>query len=326
MSFASVGEPDDTVPDLPSSEPAAPAVTVIVPIYNGGRRLPLLLDALEAQTAPSSSTRCSSSTTAPWTRPRRPSRPSGFPRLLRTPRRGGSYAARNIALREARGRLLAFTDGDCLPDPEWIANGLKTFEAQDVDLVAGHIHVPVPERPTISAMLDASRFLDQARYARENFGATANLWVRAEVFDRAGTFNDRLISGGDTEWCNRAVAAGARLVYGPEVAVTHEARSKPTDLWRKSYRLGFGAAQHKYHAEGPLRDRDRVWLHPGAYLPRGELVGLDRLHAQGINPSRGDRIAMFWTQYFFVKLPNAFGNFAGHVKEVRIRRSSAQST
>src|SRR5688572_11109439 len=42
-----------------------------------------------------------------------------FVRVLResTP---GSYAARNAALPVAHGRILAFTDSDCLPTPGWL--------------------------------------------------------------------------------------------------------------------------------------------------------------------------------------------------------------
>ena len=43
--------------------------------------------------------------------------------LLVEPRRG-SYAARNTGLGVARGEVLAFTDADCRPDPDWLTEAV----------------------------------------------------------------------------------------------------------------------------------------------------------------------------------------------------------
>lgn len=299
---------------------STPKVSVVVPVYNGAAKLPDLLRALDAQTVPPGTFEVliaddgSTDNTAAIV--------NGWPgaTLVPAPHRGGSYAARNRALTRSRGSLLAFTDGDCIPDANWIAEGLRRFELNDAEMIAGRIAIPLPPNPSIATLIDASRFLDQRRYVGENFGATANLWVRATVLEEVGPFNERVVSGGDTEFCHRAVAAGARLVYEPDLVVVHEPRRHAIDLWKKSYRLGFGAAQHTFHANGPLRDRDRVWQHPGAYLPKGRMLGLERLEEQGVNLSRMQRRAMFWMQYFCVKLPNAFGNLAGHMRELRNKR------
>ncbi len=49
----------------------------------------------------------------------------------------GSYAARNRALREARGEFLAFTDSDCIPDPGWLRAIEKSFEDPQVQVFLG---------------------------------------------------------------------------------------------------------------------------------------------------------------------------------------------
>ncbi len=66
---------------------------------------------------------------------------AAFPevRLLREPRRG-SYAARNRGLAGTTAPLLAFTDADCLPAPDWLARGVAVLAGDPaVDLVAGRI-------------------------------------------------------------------------------------------------------------------------------------------------------------------------------------------
>lgn len=37
----------------------------------------------------------------------------------------GSYAARNVGAKAATSNILAFTDADCVPDPEWLKQGIR---------------------------------------------------------------------------------------------------------------------------------------------------------------------------------------------------------
>ncbi len=38
-----------------------------------------------------------------------------------------SYAARNIGIKHSKNAIIAFTDSDCLPEPYWLAEGVKGF-------------------------------------------------------------------------------------------------------------------------------------------------------------------------------------------------------
>lgn len=54
----------------------------------------------------------------------------------------GSYAARNAALVVAKGEIIAFTDSDCIPDPNWLATAYDIFSIQsDVERIAGKINL-----------------------------------------------------------------------------------------------------------------------------------------------------------------------------------------
>jgi GT2 family glycosyltransferase len=72
---------------------------------------------------------------------------------------------------------------------------------------------------------------------------TANLLAPRTAFDRVGPFNEKLLSGGDGEWCQRAGAEGIAVVYCPEASVGHPARASLAELMRKARRVVGGRHQ-----------------------------------------------------------------------------------
>ena len=145
-----------------------------------------------------------------------------------------SYAARNQAAAAARGDVLAFTDSDCRPHARWLEEGLAALDGADI--VAGHVAFVGPARPTVWSLLTADMYLDQERNVRRSRAATANLFVRRRSFERWGRFDPTLPSGGDYEFTLRAVAYGARLVYGSGAAVSHPTIDSPGPFFRKVWR------------------------------------------------------------------------------------------
>jgi glycosyltransferase involved in cell wall biosynthesis len=43
----------------------------------------------------------------------------------------GSYAARNRGISVSSGRVLAFTDSDCVPDKYWLRNGINSLAVEE---------------------------------------------------------------------------------------------------------------------------------------------------------------------------------------------------
>ena len=286
-----------------------PVVSVIVPAHNAGRSIERLLSALVEQTltdpyeiivVDDASTDATPRRIAQWP----------TVRYLRTDTCAGAYAARNRGLEAARGSILAFTDADCAPTPSWLARGVEALDA-GIDLVAGGIETDLAERPSVAALVDSIRFLDQEVYATVlGYGATANLLARRSVFDRVGEFNERLRSGGDREFGMRATDAGAVIRYAPQAVVRHESRETLRALARKSVRIGRGMASQRRHAVGRAQALApppwRLYL----YLPPRRVPGWHRL--PGNVPLRR-RTLVRPVDYLVAQLPATAGLLLGTV-------------
>ncbi|WP_432561327.1 glycosyltransferase family 2 protein [Kineococcus sp. SYSU DK003] len=155
--------------------------------------------------------------------------------------RPGSYAARNAAVARAHGDVLAFTDSDTLPDPGWISHAVRALQ-DGAQVVAGRVRVYPRDtaRPHPVEAFEVVNAFRQDRTVRQGFAVTANIVVPRDVFDAVGPFNADLPSGGDAEWCGRAVAAGFALTYVDDAVVAHPARESYAEAWKKLCRVQHG--------------------------------------------------------------------------------------
>ena len=230
-----------------------PKISVIIPFRDARQHLPTLLNALKCQTCAQETFEviwiddASRDGGGLWLQERLP---PGW-RLLVHPESRGSYAARNTGLRVAVSENLAFTDVDCRPNTDWLEQGLAALAS--ASRVAGRIHFELSPSPSTAELVDAGRFFRQQRYVREGFAATANLFVRRNVFGAVGEFNEYLRSGGDFEFGWRCSQAGISIQYAENAVVSHPARASLRQLLRKAERVGVGVGQVVRRGGLPMR-------------------------------------------------------------------------
>lgn len=218
---------------------APPFVSVIIPTYHDWDRLKLCLEALAQQSYPEEKFEVLVVNNDPDDRP--PSLEIHAHARLLGESKPGSYAARNSAVRLARGELFAFTDSDCLPTRDWLQTAVKYLQA-GTDRVAGHIEVfNKSERRTLGGAYESVFAFNQERNAESGTSVTANFACWRHCFDRVGLFNEDMLSGGDVEWNLRANAAGLTIQYAAEATVLHPARESLKELFQKRKRLAGGA-------------------------------------------------------------------------------------
>lgn len=157
-------------------------------------------------------------------------------RVIEAPARGAG-PARNAGAMHARGRVLAFTDSDCKPDPGWLMAGADAIE-NGADIAGGSVQLSVsdPARPAPAESFEKVFAFDNGHYIEvKGFSVTANLFVRRSVFARVGPFAAGLPE--DLDWCRRARGASFRITYVPEARILHPARQTYADLREKWNRL-----------------------------------------------------------------------------------------
>ncbi|MGH7153251.1 MAG: glycosyltransferase [Acetobacteraceae bacterium] len=141
----------------------------------------------------------------------------------------GAGQARNVGVAASRGSVLAFIDSDCVPEPDWIAHGIKGLTTHD--FVGGNVVTFIRERdnPTSVEAFEQVFGFDFARYiSKLGFTGTGNMFVSRTVFERVGGF--RAAVSEDVEWSFRARSLGFSLGYVPDAVVGHPARTNWRDL------------------------------------------------------------------------------------------------
>jgi glycosyltransferase involved in cell wall biosynthesis len=183
-------------------------------------------------------------------------------RLLDEPRRG-AYAARNRGLREARGRLIAFTDPDCVPGPQWLTRLAAAMRDSAVQVVMGRDR-PVGDSRAVR-LVGTYHHVKEAHLlsgsdATRYHGHTNNLIARRELFARLGPFDERR-RGSDTIFVQRVLAEhGTDAVrYAPDAVVDH-LEVDGIRVWLRKMFL-YGRSTHLYAdlvVTQPPNARDRA--------------------------------------------------------------------
>ncbi|MGE3958906.1 MAG: glycosyltransferase family 2 protein [Vicinamibacterales bacterium] len=174
--------------------------------------------------------------------------------------RPGLDRARNRAMLEAAGAVVAFTDDDAIPDPEWLDALVRNFADPRVLAVSGltlplELETPAQERfeEHCGFVRGFRRRVYDGRVDHplqvSGIGAGANLAVRRGLTTLVGAFDELLdagtpaMSGGDHDMFTRILAAGYRIVYEPRAVSRHRHRRTDDELHRvvRGYGTGVGA-------------------------------------------------------------------------------------
>jgi cellulose synthase/poly-beta-1,6-N-acetylglucosamine synthase-like glycosyltransferase len=165
--------------------------------------------------------------------------------------KSGPSHARNRAVGEARGELIAFLDDDETASPSWLASLTRALETTQADAAFGPVEAMFDLAPSRHASYAAglySRLIDRRTGAdlrdRHTSLGTGNSIFRVKTcFTRSEPFPVEIAASGgeDTLLLRRLVKSGRRLVWAAQ-ALAHEhvppARAAPEFLRARRYRQG----------------------------------------------------------------------------------------
>ncbi len=220
-----------------------PYVSVIIPVLNDSERLNICLEALEKQSYPKSLYEVIVVDNGSDENVYELASKFANARVVNETR-VSSYAARNKGISIAKGDIIAFTDSDCIPAQDWIERGVANLlKVPNCGLIAGKIDIfyQNPGKPTAVELYESVIAFPQKYFVEVmRFGATANVFTTKTVIEHVGKFNEKLKSGGDTEWGQRVFSSGFKLCYADDTCITHPGRYSLKDLYKKHIRLADG--------------------------------------------------------------------------------------
>jgi GT2 family glycosyltransferase len=158
--------------------------------------------------------------------------------------RAGPASARNMGAEKARGEVLAFTDDDCRPSPQWLRELTNAFAHSPLSLIGGR---------TINGLAEnyystASQIIVEEVYGyffRRNsplrFFASNNMALPVDLFKKCGGFDASFRTSEDRDFCDRWIRQGHPMVYVPEAIVYHYHHLTLTTFCRQHFNYGRGA-------------------------------------------------------------------------------------
>ncbi|WP_288373831.1 glycosyltransferase family 2 protein [uncultured Algoriphagus sp.] len=234
------------------AEEKAPYFSVIIPVYQDTERLKLCLEALGKNDKEGFEFEVLVINNDPLVKELDldPSSYSFSLKSLLEPN-PGSYAARNKGIQNAQGKVLAFTDSDCVPSFDWLQVAYEFFQKDEkkvVGVLTGPVLLFFKDINNLSPAELYEKYtggFTTEAYAKEGKAITANWFSYKSVIQEFGGFNSELKSNGDSELSGR-ISSKYKIEYCPNLVINHPARYQPSDLVKKYQRLLGGAYTRRF--------------------------------------------------------------------------------
>lgn len=165
----------------------------------------------------------------------------------------GPAAARNKGAKKSKGKILIFTDSDCIPEKNWIKEMIKPIENRVVGIQGRY---KILNKESIMARFVQYEF--EQRYQRTekfeyiDFIGTYSAAYKRDVFMKLDGFDESFpkASGEDPDLSFRVEKAGYKMVFNPNAVVYHPHPETLKKYLKMKYGRGYwGRLLYKKHPE-----------------------------------------------------------------------------
>ncbi len=174
-------------------------------------------------------------------------------RIISQPNKGLSVA-RNVGAEAATGEIVAYTDSDCVADPDWLTYLVAKMETAGL-VACGGPNFPPPENSLVPAAVAVSPGGPTHVLLSDDVAehiAGCNMAFRRDVLLSLGGFDPVYrAAGDDVDICWRFQDAGHTIGFSPAAVVWHYRRNTV-----KAYigqQKGYGKAEALVYAKHPFR-------------------------------------------------------------------------
>jgi len=148
---------------------------------------------------------------------------------------GSRGEGRNFGVEKSKGDIIAFTDGGCIADKNWLSELRKELKKK-YDVVAGET---INEGP----FQEIKRVSVKYKECGDITHPSCNLAYERELFNKIGGFDTRFITAEDIDLNLRAVDAGAEIAYNPNALIYRRTAQNFVSLIKQSFWYGYGRKQ-----------------------------------------------------------------------------------
>jgi len=165
----------------------------------------------------------------------------------------GPATARNLGAGKARGEIVVFTDSDCVPEKNWLAEMLEPFKGKEIIGVQGAYKTK--QKSLIARFGQAEieeRYDKMLNFRFVDWIGTYSGAYRKKEFLRVKGFDESfpIASGEDPDLSFRMAKKGKKLVFNPKAIVYHR---HPESLWKylkvKFFRAFYRVRLYSKHKE-----------------------------------------------------------------------------
>ncbi len=234
-----------------------PDFSVIVPAYQAADIIAACVTALAQQTVPRDRYEVLIVDDGSTDGTAAAARAAGADRVL-TIAHQGPAGARNAGVEAARGEIVLFTDADCVPSEDWIAQMSAAFREAEVDGAKGVYRTQQRSLVARFVQLEYEDKYDKMRdLERIDFVDTYSAAYRRQVLVQGGRFDESFprASGEDIELSYRLAQQGHKLVFASRAVVFHRHPATLKQYLRRKYYVGFWRVRmYRLHPDKMLED------------------------------------------------------------------------